>query len=92
MKKIKGHVIRISHESFVKLKALKGKASHTRAIEALIETGEMVRGAHPVYRSGDRVFDDVAEARGYALQLAVREKRQPALPDVLVRIGQDAGD
>lgn len=92
MKKIKGHVIRISHDSFVKLKALKGRSSHTRAIEALIETGEMVSGSKPLYRAGDRVFDDVAEARGYALRLAVREKRQPTLPDVLVRIGQDAGD
>lgn len=87
----KGHVIRISHESYAKLKTLKGQRSFTAAVEALIEAASMVSGP-TCYRAGDRVFDNVADARGYAIQLAVRNKQTPTLPDVLVCIGQDSGE
>lgn len=90
-KPTKGHVLRVSHKNFARIKKLKGERTLNELIDSMLSIAELM-SSEPIYKAGDKIFNDVAAARGHEIQLAVREKRQPNMPEVLVCIGVDSGD
>lgn len=90
--KIKGHVIRINHASYKRLKEFKGEQSFSQTIDALVYLGEKFQAGDQRYAVQDKLFHDVADARGFSIQVAIRDKTEPELPEIYLNIGKDKGE
>lgn len=92
MKK-KDVVIRISDENHKRLKSIYGELEMTtnQVVERMLDTAELVRDGDMVYLVDDKCFQDISEARGESIMIAVKNKDVPSWPKVAVIVGSDNG-
>jgi hypothetical protein len=99
--KPESHVIRISPENYRHFNDCKRiyaarnkleKVTYNRFITELLRVADMLQLGEEVYTVDGKVFDDIAEARGYAIYMAVKQPKldgEIPRPEVLLRVGQD---
>ena len=93
-------VMRVSGVNYENLKLLKeefaikhnkSKVTFDAFIAELIEIARMLLDGQEVYATKDRLFTDLAEARGQAIMDAVKLSQIPIMPRVLLLLGEDDG-
>jgi len=103
--KRKTHVIRVGDQSYKKIQALQGriakKKSSKRREKTMDKVMDTLFSSHEFIVKGMKVFlvdeeyiwgHDLADARGLAIQNAVKEKRMPHPPGILIYLGDDDGN
>ncbi len=93
-------VMRVSGENFERFTALKeayAKKNRLKRVtydsfmhEFLLAAQALLAGSE-CYLVGNKVYDDLAEARGQAIMSAVEAKQPPVPPVVCVKLGEDNG-
>lgn len=96
--KKESRVVRISAANYVAFTKLKSdyarrkgvkKVTYDAFLENIFSVVEMVVKGKEIYSYGNRLYADIAEARGDALTEAIRNKAVPMMPLVLLVVGED---
>jgi hypothetical protein len=91
-------VVRISAENYVAFTKLKtyyamankrAKVTYDEFLAELIKIAVALSEGDELYRVGERVFTDIADARGEAIMYALRLGKPPTMPEVLISLGPD---
>lgn len=90
-KQAKSRIMRVNAKTYDLVKELKGERTYSDFITQTVAAFQQLGEAEEFYRVGDRVYTDLAEARGEALMEAVKAGQAPELPEILIAVGQDAG-
>lgn len=93
-------VLRVGNETFERLGRLKLRYADKNGmrkitydkmlIEALNVATALLEGRE-FYAVGSMLFEDIAEARGEAVRVAVKQKQRVQMPRVLIELGKDPG-
>lgn len=93
-------VMRISGENYAAFTQLKErfarkhklkKATYDEFMVELLKVARMLLDGTELYVVENRVFEDIAEARGEAILSAVRKGEPPVMPLICIVVGRDQG-
>jgi hypothetical protein len=77
-------------ERFARRQAMK-RCTYDQFFEQLMQVAEALMAGQETYMAHGKVYEDLADARGECIRVAVKLKQAPIWPDVCVRLGQDPG-
>lgn len=78
------------HKRLKKAKDARG-TTYNELVDSLLDTLEVLEQQDPLFIVGKQVYTDVADARGVAIMQAVKEKREPQMPEIAYVLGRDDG-
>lgn len=78
------------HSRLNKVRKLR-KTTYNDLITSLLNLLEEMEEQEPLYAVGDKLYNNLAEARGEAILVSVKKKKSPEFPIVLYAIGKDEG-
>ena len=99
MSKKRDFVVRISEKNYTKIKDMMSavekdsgkKPTLNEITEKMLGAMDALVNGEVFYLVGADVFEDLADARGEAIMQAVKDKRPPVWPKILVGVGDDQG-
>lgn len=84
-------VIRVHKHTYEFIKMLKGNMTFDSFILNAVSFTDQMAKQSKLYAVGDRLFEDLLDARGESILTAAKLKVPPKLPSICVIIGQDNG-
>ena len=87
----------INYAEFTELKDLyakknkQDKVTFDQFMSELLSVAKLLITGNELYRVDDKVFSDIAEARGASIINAVKRGTTPSMPQIPVRVGTDDG-
>lgn len=88
----KGHVIRVPTPVYDRLTQLRSGRTYAEVLGTLLELFDRMQSEPVKYAVKDKLFDDLAEARGAAIVEAIRNHTTPDLPLIMWALAQDTGE
>lgn len=91
-RKYPGRVVRISDECYKRLKEMvkANKCTYSDMVDKLLSIEELLSDKKPMYCVNNMVTNDLSEARGYAIQIAAKEKKPVKWPLIVIPLGTDS--
>ena len=89
-KKPSWNVIRINNETYQRLKSIKKEhMSFNDIINASLDVSMNALDSKPLFLVGEKLYNDILDARGEAISIAAQTKSKMIKPKILIEIGED---
>ena len=86
-------VIRISRQNHKRLKGFVNDGETTNQImKKMLDAMELVANGKMIFISNNKIFTDIAEARGESIMSAVKDKAIPIWPEIALVFDEDKGE
>lgn len=90
--KRKDIVIRIKTNTYDRIREIAIDATYDEVVSKALDLLEMLKHQRPVYAVADKLFTDLATARGEAIMNAAKYGSTPHMPAIFIKIGEDKLD